>query len=407
MRIRPARANSVRFNVGNTPHEFHAGQWQNVNGEGLDYLLSEYSMYPMVEEKLIGPHWIKYTGVKNARAGYYETPDVERKFIVKPGQYLKLPRHGAYQILKHKDFEYASFVELAPQFKFKNVLIIRYGGLGDVLLTTPAIRELKQMFPDIEIHYSTDDRYKVLLENNKYIDHVWGCEDIYDAGIKFDAVIDLRRCVEADKRSDEVHRAQLFASRMGLSSLKSYSLEYTLPNVLFSQSLPQLFHKHTVILQADGSSTIRSLNETQQVELAHKLVEANFNVITVGAHETDRFDTAGVLNLAGKLDIADMMYAISQGDVVVTGDSGLLHCAIALNKNIVGLFGSVAHHLRVPPDYPLAVINAADYSGCGPCSDKQLKGEECYKCLSMIPTDVIVEKVKWWFDGYSESKRTC
>ena len=392
MRIRPAKANSIRFTSGGVNHVFHAGQWQDVNGEGLDYLLSEYSMYPMVEEKLLGPHWIEYTGVKKTYVSYNDDPNVVHKFNIKPGQYLKLPRHGAYQILKRKDFVYASYVDLAQKFNFKNVLVIRYGGLGDILLTTPAIRELKRLLPNIELHYSTDDRYKSLLQRNKYVDYVWGIEDIYDADIKFDAIVDLRRCVEANKLSADLHRALLFAQRFGIDTLSDYSLEFD------GFNLP--VKPKSIVLQADGSSGVRSLPPENIIQVADALSQ-KYDVTLVGSQP---FAYTGCRNLAGKLNVEEVMKELATCELVVTGDSGLLHCAVALRKPLVGLFGSVLPELRLPPDYPATVIQASMYSKCLPCNDRQTRGSDCLNCLSAIPIDLIVEKVNRWFDGNSEGK---
>ncbi|MEY4866829.1 MAG: hypothetical protein RLY64_1083, partial [Bacteroidota bacterium] len=35
------------------------------------------------------------------------------------------------------------------------ILIIRFSAIGDIVLTTPVMRALKQWNPDVEIHYIT------------------------------------------------------------------------------------------------------------------------------------------------------------------------------------------------------------------------------------------------------------
>jgi len=55
-------------------------------------------------------------------------------------------------------------------------LIIRFSSIGDIVLTTPVIRCLKQQYPEAEVHYVTKKSYKTLLENNPYIDKVFTLE---------------------------------------------------------------------------------------------------------------------------------------------------------------------------------------------------------------------------------------
>ena len=45
-------------------------------------------------------------------------------------------------------------------------------GLGDVLFTTPAIKSLRQSFPDAYIAYMCNPRAKPILQNNKLIDEI-------------------------------------------------------------------------------------------------------------------------------------------------------------------------------------------------------------------------------------------
>src|ERR1700744_5336322 len=77
------------------------------------------------------------------------------------------------------------------------VLIIRFSSIGDIVLTTPVVRCLKQQKPNVEIHYLTKAAYRDILEANPYIDKLHYFEDdleqVGDALKKehFDYIIDL------------------------------------------------------------------------------------------------------------------------------------------------------------------------------------------------------------------------
>lgn len=77
------------------------------------------------------------------------------------------------------------------------ILIIRLSSIGDIVLTTPIIRCLKNQIPNVELHYITKNMFKEIVENNKYIDKVYAFDDDFDAVLQqlksenYDAIIDL------------------------------------------------------------------------------------------------------------------------------------------------------------------------------------------------------------------------
>jgi heptosyltransferase I len=50
------------------------------------------------------------------------------------------------------------------------ILFFRLGAIGDTLLTTPAVRKTKELFPDAEIHYLVGEKAAPILGNNPHID---------------------------------------------------------------------------------------------------------------------------------------------------------------------------------------------------------------------------------------------
>jgi len=56
--------------------------------------------------------------------------------------------------------------------KMKKVLFFRIGAIGDVLLTTPAVKYFKENNPEFEIHYLAGYPAAEILKNNPYIDKV-------------------------------------------------------------------------------------------------------------------------------------------------------------------------------------------------------------------------------------------
>ena len=75
------------------------------------------------------------------------------------------------------------------------ILVIRFSSIGDIVLTTPIVRALKQQLKNVEIHYLTKKTNYSLLQNNKYIDKIHLLEDTdllkKLRKNKFDYIVDL------------------------------------------------------------------------------------------------------------------------------------------------------------------------------------------------------------------------
>src|SRR5262245_5177979 len=54
----------------------------------------------------------------------------------------------------------------------KNILVIRFSSLGDVVLSTPIYRNLKAADPSLKITAAVKDRFAGVLENNPYVDKI-------------------------------------------------------------------------------------------------------------------------------------------------------------------------------------------------------------------------------------------
>ena len=63
-------------------------------------------------------------------------------------------------------------------------LIIRFSSIGDIVLTTPVIRGIKQQVENAEVHYLTKKSFSSVLQANPYIDKVHLFDKNYDELIK-------------------------------------------------------------------------------------------------------------------------------------------------------------------------------------------------------------------------------
>lgn len=59
-----------------------------------------------------------------------------------------------------------------PSLSIREILIIRTAYIGDVIMTLPILKPLKELYPDARITFLTTSKAKEVLENNPYIDEI-------------------------------------------------------------------------------------------------------------------------------------------------------------------------------------------------------------------------------------------
>ena len=84
--------------------------------------------------------------------------------------------------------------------RVKKILIIKFGGIGDLLLTTPVFPNLRSYFPDAEIYVLTLRKGRDVLIDNPYLKRVFTYDPTEDKSWcliknirkqKYDLIIDL------------------------------------------------------------------------------------------------------------------------------------------------------------------------------------------------------------------------
>ena len=99
--------------------------------------------------------------------------------------------------------------------------------------------------------------------------------------------------------------------------------------------------------------------------------------------------TKDVTNLSGQLTLNDLVYIISQCDLLITNDSGPMHVAAALKTPLVAIFGpETPVHTRPYTSTNLYRI-AFQQVDCRPCQDPKC---ERPLCLELITPEEVLEK---------------
>ncbi|MFK7949408.1 MAG: glycosyltransferase family 9 protein, partial [Saprospiraceae bacterium] len=82
--------------------------------------------------------------------------------------------------------------------KVLKILVVRFSSIGDIVLTTPVVRCLKEQL-NAEVHFLTKQSYAFILETNPFITKVWAIQSTVSElkmelqYQQFDYIVDLHK----------------------------------------------------------------------------------------------------------------------------------------------------------------------------------------------------------------------
>ena len=290
-----------------------------------------------------------------------------------------------------------------------HVCVIRsVGGIGDVLMTTPALRELKRLFPNLVLTYAVDrhrseqDPYWHLVKNASFIDEVVDARFV-DRN-KFDAVIDVSSvCIRYEHKGlPPLNRIDLFGRAMGMNymsdKLPFYKVEVHEKRWTNKVLVPMRNkYKKIVDLHTASFDGKRSWPPEKYVEL---LKYARIHHPDIGFL---LFDFNQVISDIGRFsniwdcsgtNIREMAALINECDLLVGPDSGPMHLAGAMSIPSVVIFGSTPARARINyyPEHEAVTLAGLGCLGCWYAACPI--GTKCMKDLEMSTVyDKILEKL--------------
>lgn len=331
----------------------------------------------------------------------------------------------------------------------KKILIIRFSSIGDIVLTTPVIRAIKTQVDDAEVHFCTKKQYGFVLEANPYVDKFHYLEDDFNSLVQslaeeqFDFIVDLHNNLRTKRlksrlsvenkafsklnwekwlivnlkidKLPNVHIVDRYleaATPLGVKA-DALGLEYFIPekDEIEKSWLPDTHQKDYVVFAIGGNHKTKQLPVDRMIELCDKI---NKPIILLGGKEDaavgerveDFFDRkhekadfkesleelgkkALIYNACGKFNFNQSASIVKGASYVFTHDTGLMHVAAAMNKNIFSIWGNTIPEFGMYPYRTKFTILEKKGLSCRPCSkigyDKCPKGH--FKCMNDIIFD--------------------
>lgn len=324
----------------------------------------------------------------------------------------------------------------------ERILLIRLSSLGDIVLTTPAIRAVRAHFPDAYIAMLVAKQSAEILRENPHLNEIITFDRLAknkDTGEmlriirllrerKFTLAIDLQRKFRTEMlmyfsgAAERIGKGRFSTVRVHEQITKHATAHYF--ELLHAAEIPAEDQRLEVFLAESERLDAAQLFDTAGVNagelkvgffpgagwklrewmpdrfaaIGDKLVE-RFNadvLIFGGPKETELVETvAGLMKaraipFAGNLQIRQLAACIEKCDLFLTNDTGPMHIAAGVGTPTISLFGP-GNHIRFQPlgDLNQTIRHAVP---CSPCKQFTNKCKDNI-CMKGIGVDEVWESV--------------
>lgn len=331
------------------------------------------------------------------------------------------------------------------------LLIIRFSSIGDIVLTTPVIRCLKQQVITAQVHYLTKKSFAPIFAANPFVDKMhYLSDDNFNEVVSqlqqedFDYVIDLHHNLRTLKVKRALGKQSFSFNKLNiekwlltalkihklpsehivdryLQTLQSFGvkndgngLDYFIPekDEVSSADIPATHHAGYIGLVIGGALQTKKfpLEKLKRLctAIQHPIMLLGGKEDMADGEELAALDKFKIYNACGKFNINESASLVRQAKFIITNDTGLMHVAAAFNKPVISLWGNTVPEFGMTAYYVNKSGSIKDTRfeiknlSCRPCSkigyDKCPKGH--FNCMQKIDDAVLLETVKQYIGLY-------
>ncbi len=279
------------------------------------------------------------------------------------------------------------------------ILFFRNGGFGDILLTTPALRGLKEKYPESEITYLCYKECAFLPKNNPFVDQVLTTEnfwppypEFFELAPNYDLFFNLYLAVENEYYLKKWDRMEAFCDVIGVKPSK-FEL------ILNLEKQKDKTEEKLIAVHTEGTAAERCWPSEYYTELIEMLINDGFKVLLLGKELLkEKIKDSRIIDKCGKLTFQESLYELSGCAALIGPDSAFYHCAAALNIPFVTIFGPIPPELRTK-HYKGKKFKALRKSSCPPChhyprcginpTNQEQKGKA--PCMAAVTPKIVKE----------------
>ncbi|HAK89078.1 MAG TPA: hypothetical protein DHV16_10720 [Nitrospiraceae bacterium] len=335
----------------------------------------------------------------------------------------------------------------------KKFLIVDTLRLGDVIMSLPVFKAIKNRYPDSEVSVTVRSSFAEILEDNPYVDKVIPYYGKSASNLKLIKSLVKERydvCINlCEGKLNGIVYAACIPRRIGYLQRHKYRDGFFLTDpvewngefkgitAMFLKLLEPIGisgadDKPEMHPQAEDIASVADLlpkaeglkiiihpgtrKSTKEWPYYRELIEGlieqfdAFIIISGDSSEVslinkilDGLDNKNILNLAGKTALKQLAAVCAVADIAIGNDSGVLHIARAVKTPTITIFGPEDFRLgggaddkdiRLSADVPCRTDS--DYFGIAMPDVGRCKKESCddHECMKKITPDVIIKKVQ-------------
>lgn len=336
--------------------------------------------------------------------------------------------------------------------EIKRILVVEVNWLGDVLLSTPAIRAIKKAYPGAHLACMAPPRVREILEGNPNVDEIIIFDEkgrhlkiiprikfilglrkkrfdivflfhrsLTRALITFFAAVpervgftNFKRGLLLTKRipqpSQQIHRSDNFSQiveAFGIN-VRDKNCEFFIPEKSRS-FIKELLNKagildndFLVVINPGANWLLKRWPKESFAELSDRLAQYfNAKIVICGAEKdtvlsediSSLMKTKPVI-LAGKTTLKQLGALMERADLVISADSGPMHLAATVGKNLIALFGPTNPNITGPRGKANTII-IQKAVGCKiPCYELDCQDNLCMKAISVEDVLLEVRKIR-------------
>lgn len=319
----------------------------------------------------------------------------------------------------------------------KNILLIRLSSLGDIILTSPLVRELRRKYPDARIDFVVRREYADIVRLFPWISNIYildtakGTEEIQRLrselqNNRYDHILDLHnnfRSVKVRKNlGGKLHIVNKRTFKRWLLVKTKINLLKNEPDIIgrYFETAQELGisdpglgvtfdreHKKSSIKKAAICAGAKHWNKRWLPEyyltVAKDLIAKGYHIEFFGsADENEYINTIAlqlphenITNLCGKLSLTELPERMAECSFAITNDSGLMHIAAAAGIQTVAIFGPTVRELGFIPRNKNVTVQENPNLDCRPCTTIGL--EYCpkghFKCMKEITPETVLKQI--------------
>ena len=326
------------------------------------------------------------------------------------------------------------------------ILIIRFSSIGDIVLTTPVLRAMKEQLPDVEIHYLTKKKFASLLVNNPRIDRLITIDKSINEVMlvlkneEYDLVVDLHKNVRTLALKTKLKRPSKSFEKL---NFQKWLLVNTKKNHMPDIHIVERYMNtvESLGIKSDGEPCEFYISSENEVNAKEKLnlSSSNFLGVAIGAQFATKclpiektveilreisgpmvllggsedeakgneivaqLSDKEIINTCGKFNLQQSASIVRQASVLLTHDTGLMHIATCFKVPIVSVWGNTVPNLGMYPYYPenpeLFSIHEVKNLSCRPCSKIGFQAcpKKHFKCMLEQDLGGIVERIEGFY----------